>query len=148
VSDPVEQPPPRARRVLAIDPGDRRTGLAGTDPTGTIAVPLQTIEARDEPTLLAQLTEVVRERQPELILVGVARHADGRAGERARKSAALMVLLARTFPGVRVEEIDEAHSTDDAHARLKAAGMRAAARKKRADAIAALVMIERYLAWY
>ena len=138
---------PKVRRVLAVDPGDRRTGLAGTDPTGTIAVPLDTLVAADPEAMLTQLAAVVRERAPELILVGVARHADGSAGERARKSEALMARLRALFPALRVEGIDEAHSTDEAHARLKGAGLRAAARKKRADAIAALVMIERYLGW-
>ena len=139
--------PARARRILAVDFGDRRTGLAGTDPTGTIAVPLDTLVARDADDLVAQLAAVVREREPELILVGVAVHADGRAGERARKSEALIARLRALFPALRVEGIDEAHTTDEAHARLKRAGLRAAARKKRADAVAALLMIERYLAW-
>jgi putative Holliday junction resolvase len=72
--------------------------------------------------------------------------SDGREGAGARKSREIIERLRREFPSLEVVGVDEAHTTDEAHERLKSAGMRAAARKPRADSIAALVILERYLA--
>lgn len=138
--------PPERRRILALDPGDRRTGFAGTDHSGTIPLPLGTIEARNPDELLRKIRDVVLEREPHVIVVGVPVLAEGREGARAKKSLELIARLKRDFAAIEVVGIDEAHTTDEAHERLKSGGMRAAARKPRADAIAALVILERFLA--
>jgi putative transcription antitermination factor YqgF len=98
---------------------------------------------------LARVAEWVTERQPEAILVGVpTRVGDDGAphlGQRARRSMKLIERLRQTFPDLAVIPVDEAHSTDEAHARLKTAGIKAARRRRLDDAIAALVILERYL---
>lgn len=136
----------KRRRVLALDPGERRTGAAGTDATGAIPLPLATLKARDVGEMARRVRELVIERAPEVILVGVPVLADGREGASARRSREIIERLRREFPQLDVVGVDEAHTTDEAHERLKSAGMRAAARKPRADSIAALVILERYLA--
>ncbi len=139
-------PVPVRRRILSLDPGDRRTGYAGTDRSGTVPLPLGTIEARNPEEMLQKIRAVVAEREPQVIVVGVPVLSEGREGARARKSLELVARLGREFPAIEVVGIDEAHTTDEAHERLKSGGMRAAARKPRADAIAALVILERFLA--
>jgi putative Holliday junction resolvase len=136
----------RPRRLLAVDYGQARTGLAATDWTGTICVPLPRIEARDDDALAQAIAEVVRERETQLVVLGMPMLVDGAAGERARRTAAFQQVLAATVAPVPVAAIDESHSTDEAHERLKQGGMKAARRKALADSVAALVILERFRA--
>lgn len=138
--------PEKPRRILAVDYGDRRTGLAATDWTGTICVPLPRIDGDRAEAVAAAIAAVVAERQTEVVVVGMPLHHDGSAGERAARTGAFAKVLARLIAPVAVATIDESHSTDEAHERLKGTGMKAARRKQFADSIAALVILERYRA--
>lgn len=131
------------RRILAVDFGDRRTGLAATDPGGILALPLETLEGLDDATCAEEIAAVARQRGAEVIVGGVPLRADGTAGGRAQRTLAFLRLLAARAP-CPVEVVDESHTTDEAHERLKSAGLKAARRKRRADAIAAVVILERY----
>jgi putative Holliday junction resolvase len=133
----------RVQRILAVDFGDARTGLAATDWTGVIAVPLDRIEARDDAVVVAAIKELVRERDTQVVALGMPLTVDGTPGQRAQRTAAFLGKLqaALTIPVVAV---DESHSTDEAHERLKAGGMKASRRKQFADSVAALVILERY----
>jgi putative Holliday junction resolvase len=131
--------------VLAVDHGDARTGLAATDWTGTIQVPLPRIEARGDEATAAAILEVVRERDTELVVVGMPLAADGTAGPRAQRTAAFVERLRAVLP-CPVQTVDESGSTDEAHELLKAGGLKAARRKLVADSIAALVILQRWRA--
>jgi putative Holliday junction resolvase len=133
------------RRILAVDFGDARTGLAATDWTGTIAVPLERIDARDEQQVVAAIAALVAERETEVVVVGVPLAHDGAEGQRAQRTRAFAALLGRTLR-VPVATVDESHSTDEAHERLKQGGLKASQRKRLADSVAALVILERYRA--
>ncbi|MBK8100260.1 MAG: Holliday junction resolvase RuvX [Planctomycetes bacterium] len=134
---------PRPLRVLAVDWGLARTGLAATDWTGTIVVPLGRIDERDPKALCRKLRDLVAERQTQLIVLGMPLLVDGSAGERAQASEAFRQLLVAEL-GVPVVTVDESHSTDEAHERLKQGGMKAARRRELADSVAALVILERW----
>lgn len=131
------------RRILAVDFGDARTGLAATDWTGTIAVPLPRLESRDEAAVIAAIAALVQERQTERVVVGMPLARDGAGGARAARTAAFRARLQAAL-AIPVDEIDESHSTDEAHERLKAGGLKAKRRKDLADSVAALVILERY----
>jgi putative Holliday junction resolvase len=133
------------RRVLAVDFGDRRTGLAATDWTGTIVVPLAPIIADDDETVARRIAALVQERDTELVVVGLPLSRDGTEGPRAQRTRNFVAVLAKQL-GVPIETVDESLSTDEAHQRLKALGLKAAQRKKLADSVAALVILERYRA--
>ncbi|MFQ5506196.1 MAG: Holliday junction resolvase RuvX [Planctomycetota bacterium] len=133
------------RRLLAVDPGERRTGLAGTDPTHTICVPLPTLTHAGMAELPGLLEAVIRERDPEVLVVGLPLLQDGSVGTRARKVLALIEALKARYPGLEVTTVDESLSTRVAHEKLKEAGMKAARRRRKADAGAALEILERYL---
>ena len=137
----TEGPP---RRLLALDFGERRTGVAATDWTGSIVVPLPRIEAKDDPTRARAVAALAAERESELIVIGLPVHADGGEGERARRSRQFAAVLAN-LTAVPIEFVDESNSTDEAHDRLKEFGLRAARRKQAADSVAAVVILERYL---
>jgi putative Holliday junction resolvase len=131
-------------RILAIDPGERRTGLAATDFLGNIAFPLPKLVHRGFEELPALLEPLLEERQAEVLVVGIPLNTQGQMGPQALKVQALVEILKKRFPKLRIETIDEAMTTDIAHAKLKAAGLKASQRKKLADSLAALEILERW----
>ncbi|MBX3461839.1 MAG: Holliday junction resolvase RuvX [Planctomycetes bacterium] len=133
------------RRILAVDPGEARTGLAATDWSGTIAVPLDRIDAREPGAVVAAIAAMAAERETELVVVGVPLSHDGTEGPRAQRCREFAERL-RAALQVPVVVVDESHSTDEAHERLKQGGLKASQRKRLADSIAALVILERYRA--
>ncbi|MBI5851617.1 MAG: Holliday junction resolvase RuvX [Planctomycetes bacterium] len=133
----------RPQRVLAVDFGERRTGLAATDRTGTIVVPLPRLDRLDDQKLAAAIAAIAAERDSEVIVVGMPLRADGGAGERAARTWRFVDAL-RKVTAIPIESVDESHSTDEAHARLGEFGIRAAQRKRAADSVAAMVILERY----
>ena len=133
------------RRILAVDYGRRRTGLAATDWTGTIRVPLPRIDTADRDALIDELAALCRERDTEHVVVGLPLVRDGEIGEQAAATLAFVERL-RARLTVPVSTVDESSSTDEAHARLADLGLKAAQRRKVADSVAALVILERALA--
>ena len=131
------------RRILAVDFGDARTGLAATDWTGAIGVPLGRIDARDDAAVVAAIADMVRERDTQVVVLGMPLTVDGTPGQRAVRTAALRARLQAALR-IPVEAVDESHSTDEAHERLKQGGLKASRRKQVADSVAALVILERY----
>ncbi|MCC6673180.1 MAG: Holliday junction resolvase RuvX [Planctomycetes bacterium] len=136
-------PESRATRILAVDFGDRRTGLAATDPTGTIVVPLEPLVGLDDAGCAAAIAALARERDAQAVVLGLPLSAEGSRGPRAKRTLAFAARLGPLLPCPLVT-VDESHSTDEAHALLKAGGMKAARRKRVADSIAAMVILERY----
>jgi len=133
------------RRLLAVDFGDRRTGLAATDYTGTIIVPLPALTHSSMRECAEAVGELARERETETIVVGLPLAARGEIGPRAERTLAFARLLASLAP-CPVVTVDETHSTDEAHERLKLGGLKAARRKRLADSVAAIIILERFRA--
>ena len=131
------------QRLLAVDFGDARTGLAATDWTGSIVLPLPRIDARDDDTVVRAVAELVQERQTQVVVLGMPLTLDGTPGQRAQRTAAFRTKLAAALP-CPVVAVDESHSTDEAHERLKEGGLKAKRRKDLADSVAAMVILERY----
>ena len=136
------------KRILALDPGERRTGIAGTDGLGLMAFPLETIVHAGFAALPDAIARIVEERDPEILVVGLPIDSQGNIGPQAKKVLALVEKLKAAFPRLEVVTQDESHSTDVAHAWLKEAGMKAAKRKTKADTMAALAILKRYMGEY
>ena len=83
------------RRVLAVDPGGRRVGVAVSDPTGTIAQPLTAVPAEPAGTLAERLAELAREQEATRLVVGLPRRLDGSQGPEARAARVLAGELRR-----------------------------------------------------
>jgi len=127
-------------RVLALDHGRARTGVAVSDPTGTLAAPLPAIARVDSPQGRARLDALIAELAPERILVGDPRLLSGRRGEQSRAARAFADRL-RARVGPPVELVDERLSTVEAERRRRESGARADL-----DSLAACVLLEGYLA--
>ncbi|WP_093118887.1 Holliday junction resolvase RuvX [Thermoleophilum album] len=123
-------------RVLAIDPGEVRCGLAISDPSGTLAQPLAAIPARPLAAALATIARIVAERDVGKVVVGLPLTPSGERGEQASRAAAFARQLASVV-AVPVELYDERLTTRIAERR----GGRAPT-----DARAAAVLLDDWLA--
>ena len=131
-------------RIMAIDYGDARTGVAFSDPTGLLAGRTFLIKSRKEDAVLQELTRLAKEQGAEELVMGYPRNMDGTLGPRAEKYAALADRL-RDATGLPVILWDERRTTVDAHRILGDHGVRAKNRKDRVDAVAAALILEGYL---
>jgi putative Holliday junction resolvase len=131
-------------RVLAVDPGSKRVGLAVSDPTGTIAQPLTTVEAEPSETLVARLAGIAREIEATRIVVGLPRRLDGSFGPEAKAARALADAL-RKESRLPVELVDERLTTAAAERSLVAGGMRRARRRETIDRVAATLLLQSHL---
>lgn len=97
-------------KVLALDYGSARTGVAVSDPTGTLARPLGTVERAGTEDGLERLAELVRAEEPERVVVGLPLTLRGERGEQAQETERFIESLARALD-VPVESFDERFTT-------------------------------------
>jgi putative holliday junction resolvase len=131
-------------RIIAIDYGLKRTGLAVTDPLKMIATGLTTVES---PKLIAFLKEYFQQEVVECILVGEPKNlddSDTHASEPVRK---IIERLKKEFPAIAVETIDERYSSKLASRAMLDMGLKKKQRRNKAllDEIAATMMLQEYL---
>jgi putative Holliday junction resolvase len=131
-------------RVLAIDHGSKRVGLALSDETGTIAQPLQFLSAEPGATLLDRLKQIVDERKVEEIIVGLPRNMNGTYGLAAEKVREFVASLKQVLT-VPIRTWDERLTTVQANRFLIDSGMRREKRKERVDQTAAAILLQSYL---
>lgn len=132
--------------VLCLDVGKRRIGLAGTDPTDTLVLPLQVLERSSPRRDLDQLLDVIDDRSVTLVVVGIPLREDGSEGRIAKDARFLATKLLQLRDGLDVEFQDEAYSTVEADERLMERGMDARQRREVVDAVAAQVILESWKA--
>lgn len=131
-------------RILAVDPGEKRHGIAISDPTGTIANPLTVIRHVSRPLDAAAIAGLAREQDAVRIVVGSALDDDNRPTPQSRRAYRLAALI-RTQTDIPVVLWDESGSTQEARRAALAIG---ASRRKRGghlDEIAAVVILQSYL---
>ncbi len=134
-------------KILAVDYGDSRTGLAVCDPGEVLATPLKPqIEEKAMAKVAARICEAAREQRAELIVVGLPRNMDGTEGARAKKSRRLAELVGQES-GLPVRMWDERQTTITAAGFLSESGPLGKKRKAILDAVSASVILENYLAW-
>jgi putative Holliday junction resolvase len=135
-------------RVLGLDPGERRIGIAISDPTGTLAHPLQALVRGSREEDFAAIAALVAEHDVELVVVGWPLSLDGTEGPQARRVARYTDALAACLP-VPVVSWDERFTTAAADEILRQIRGRKGRRRARArgqvDAIAAAVILQSYL---
>lgn len=131
-------------RVLAVDPGSKRVGLALSDPTATIAQPLATIDAEPRETLAGRLAELARQHEATRIVVGLPRRLDGSRGPEAKAAQELGDQL-RKASGLPIELVDERLTTALAERSLISTGMRRGRRRKTIDQVAATLLLQSHL---
>jgi putative Holliday junction resolvase len=131
-------------RILAIDHGTKRMGVAISDELGMIAQPLEFIPAEPFAEFLARLQEILKEKQVELILVGMPRNMNGSYGPAALKVQEFVAVLkdAVTIP---IQTLDERLTSVQANRFLTEAELGGRRRKEKVDKSAAAVLLQGYL---
>jgi putative holliday junction resolvase len=131
-------------RVLAIDHGTKRMGIALSDPMAMIAQPLEYVPAEPFSGFLARLKELIREKQVDLILVGLPRNMDGSYGPAALKVQEFVAVLKETI-GVPIRTWDERLTSAQANRFLLQADVSRKDRKEKVDKAAAAILLQSYL---
>ncbi|HEY1456108.1 MAG TPA: Holliday junction resolvase RuvX [Candidatus Dormibacteraeota bacterium] len=131
-------------RVLAVDPGTKRVGVAVSDPTATIAQALITLPAEPKSSLAARLAEVARGQEAGRVVVGLPRRMDGSYGPEAAAARELAEGI-RKASGLPVELVDERLTTVAAERSMIAAGAKRARRRADIDRVAATLLLQSHL---
>jgi putative Holliday junction resolvase len=131
-------------RILGIDHGTKRIGLAISDELGIIAQPLEFVPAEPFDKFLARLKEIIREKEVELLLVGMPRNMDGSYGPAALKVQEFTAVLGDTV-GIPIKLWDERLTSAQANRFLIQANVRRDQRKEKVDKMAAAILLQSYL---
>ena len=131
-------------RILALDHGTKRIGVAVSDEMKMIASPLEYIPAEPFADFLARLKDIIREKEVEFILIGMPRNMDGSYGPAALKVQEFVAVLkdALTIP---IKTLDERLTTVQAQKFLIQGGVRRDKRKEKVDKTAAALLLQSYL---
>ncbi len=131
-------------RMMAVDYGDSRTGVAFCDEMEMLASPFCVINERYAPKLIEKLKEIAVEQKAKQIVVGLPRNMDGSYGYRCDECRRLGDSLSEAT-GLPVVYQDERLTTVMAHEVLSANNVRGAKRKKQVDAVSAVMILQSYI---
>lgn len=131
-------------RILALDVGRKRIGVAVSDPLGFTAQGLMVLERRDWDQDIDRLLKIARPYQVQEVLVGLPRHLNGRLGEQAEEIMALAQALGEALQA-KVVTWDERLSTVEAERLLIEADMSRRRRRRVVDQVAATLILQAYL---
>ena len=131
-------------RILGIDYGDARIGLALSDESETLSSPLGTISPKSMRKAIDEITAIVKEKGAGLIVLGLPINMDGSMGERVEKTKAFGSNLERVS-GIEVVYKDERLTTVSAERSLLESGVRREKRKEVIDTVSAQIILQGYL---
>ncbi len=131
-------------RILALDPGTVRVGVAISDELRMMARPLEFIPAEPFTALVDRVKELIRDQQVELIVVGMPRNMDGTYGEAAAKAREFVAALKDVIL-VPIRTWDERLTTVSAAKALRSGGTKASQQRGKIDAAAAAILLQGYL---
>ena len=131
-------------RVLGIDYGDSRVGVAVTDPLGITAQGVGTVKNSGMKKLIAALSEIIVKYEPEAIVIGMPKNMDGSEGFRAQATYKFADRLKAVYDG-RIEFVDERLTTVGASQFLNATNTRGEKRKGVIDTVSACLILESYM---
>jgi len=131
-------------RILGIDHGTVRIGLAISDELGMIANPLEFVPAEPLSNVWTRLQEIIRDKQVELLLIGMPRNMDGSYGPAAEKVREFVAAMQAVIP-VPVKLWDERLTSAQANRYLIQANVRRDQRKQKVDKTAAAILLQSYL---
>jgi len=131
--------------VLGVDVGTVRVGVALSDPTGTLASPLETLRRAKDLSDVDRLVELVVEHEVAEVVVGEPVHLSGASGASATDAANYAQELADRIPDVPVNLIDERLSTVTAASHLREGGIDSRKQRQVIDQAAAVVILQQFL---
>jgi putative Holliday junction resolvase len=130
-------------RILGIDPGTKRCGVAITDSAQTMAFPRPALRA-DE-SLMSSLSQLVADELVAVVVVGRPVALSGKETQSTALADQLYELIRRTLPDVEIVQWDERLTTLEAQRSLSGAGMKAKQHREHIDSAAAVIMLQNYL---
>jgi putative Holliday junction resolvase len=130
-------------RILAVDWGTRRVGVAVSDPSGLVARPLPTLKVKSARDAREQVERAARSEEAEVVVIGLPLNMDGTEGASAARARSLGAAL--EAQGFAVRFLDERLTTDDARRWLRERG-EARPDLGRVDQVAALLLLQEFLA--
>ena len=130
------------RRILGIDLGRARIGVAVSDELGLLAHPVETIPARGDPA--RRIAEIVREKNAERVVIGLPRHMNGSVGIGAAEALAFAEKLRACLP-CEVVTWDERMTTMAANRALRESGQKTRTSRSVVDQVAAQMILQGYL---
>ena len=131
-------------RILALDHGTKRIGVAISDETRTIALPIEYILTEPFAVFLDRLKKMIVEKEVDLILVGLPRNMDGSYGPAVQKVEAFVAVLRHALT-VPIKTLDERLTSAQANRILIQGGVRRDKRKEKVDKMAAAILLQSYL---
>ena len=131
-------------RIVALDIGGKRTGIAETDPLQIIATPKETIET---PKLIDFLQKLFAEDQYETIVIGDPKNLDGGDSDNSERVRQLKAKLEKTFPTLKIVMQDERFSSKMAMQSMVASGMKKKQRRQKGeiDKVSAAIILQDYM---
>ena len=132
-------------RKMSLDLGDRRIGIAISDPLGIIANPLETYTRTSIKADITHIAELVKSQNVDCIILGLPINMDGTEGERVQKSRDFGMLLSENIPDVKIDYMDERWTTVSAEKMLIDADVSREKRKTVIDKVAATIILQSYL---
>lgn len=132
-------------RVLAIDYGQRRIGLALSDPLGITAQPMEAIERRNNRSLMEELEKLITRWEVKMIVVGLPFNMDGSKGGKALQTTETFIQRLQERFDLPVIAWDERLTTVSAQRTLKEMDQKPKSQKGKVDTIAAQIMLQSYL---
>lgn len=133
-------------KIMAVDFGDSRTGIAVCDKSEMLASPLTVITEYNFERCAEKVAELAKKEQAELVVVGYPKNMNNTIGERAEKCQKFAELVSE-LSGISTELWDERSTTVTAHNYLNETNVRGKKRKAVVDAVAATIILETYLAY-
>jgi putative Holliday junction resolvase len=130
-------------RLLGIDHGDSRIGLAISDELGAFAHPYRTLQTG--PKVIDEIRVIVEREQISGIIIGLPKNMDGTLGASAAKAKAFGEQLAKVVPTIKIQFWDERLTTREAQRVLHTAGKNTKQSKKMIDQVAAQILLQNYL---
>lgn len=132
------------QRILAIDFGEKRIGLALTDPMQIIAKPYQTVQFQSNAHLLETLLQIIREQDVSLVILGLPIGSEGQETKKTLEVKKFGFFLEKSLP-VPMQYWDERFSTAEANSELKKMGYDFMKAREFVDAVAASLILRSYL---
>lgn len=133
-------------KIIAVDFGDSRTGIAMCDKMEMLASPLCVINEKDFEECVKKTADIIAENKADMAVVGYPKNMNNTIGERAEKCTLFAEKL-RELSGVPVKLWDERCTTVSAHNYLNVTNTRGKKRKAVVDAVAATIILESYMGW-
>lgn len=129
-------------RIMCLDIGDKRIGIAVTDPLGIIAQPYMVIEVTSQKDALQEILKIASSLSVELVVIGVPYNQDGNSTEQSNKN---LFYTDNLREKIKIDFCDERFSTVDAYDSLQEMGISSKQGKKSIDKISASIILQRYL---